>query len=166
MVKEFGGNKYLRMSKGMSTIEVIEDVGAVFKPDTSVVSAGGELQNAGVPEFLLKKVCRRCKGYVEPGSGIPPTFGRCLRPDCGMVQRYELCATRLVSKLMFAVDRGSEVILSAYGNVIRDLVGVADNDDVEELALVNLPTFEKVTFNGHDVITAFEFKGTHQETSV
>ena len=52
-------------------------------------------------------------GYVEPGPGTPPTCGRCLRLDCGMVQRYELCATQ---NFVSIAESGRPVVGASNGS--------------------------------------------------
>ncbi len=79
MVKEFSGNKYLSMRKNGSTIEKVDDIGQVMKLDTDNITTDGQIMNATVVcvmEFLSKKVCILCNGYVEPGPGSPPIHGR------------------------------------------------------------------------------------------
>ena len=42
----------------------------------------------GVPKLDSYKCCLRCKARVEPSE---TTLGRCSKPDCGMLQRYDVC---------------------------------------------------------------------------
>ena len=104
MVREFSGLKYLSMRKDLSVIEQIRDIGETVESSDSDLS-GGEVLNAqvvGVSEFVRKKICYRCKGHVEPGSEVEgPKSGQCCL--CGMIQRYDLCKSRLVAKLAFIV---------------------------------------------------------------
>ena len=121
MVKEFGGSKYLSMRKEVLKIEQVRDIGPVKIAEVDPNSDGGSMRNAtiaAVTEFVRKKVCHRCKSQVEPGCGSPPTTGHCLRSDCGMVQQYDLCGTRVYAKLLVEFEQ-KEMILSAFGNILR-----------------------------------------------
>ncbi len=160
------------MRKNGSTIEKVDDIGQVMKLDTDNITTGGQIMNATVVcvmEFLLKKVCILCNGYVEPGPGSPPIHGRCL--SCEVAQRYDNCSSSLLARLIFKVDDGENVTLTANAFILRKLVGAADNDAVDELSLLSVAKLASVSFNGQDTITDFSFDlpGTehdHPETAV
>ncbi len=89
MVKEFGGNKFLSMKKEESVVEKIAD-----EIEDEFFDNGGVLEEAtiaGVSQFDRRKICPRCSSTIEPGQGDPPVTGRCLKPECAMVVKYDAC---------------------------------------------------------------------------
>ena len=157
MVKEFTGQKYLSMRKGVSGIEKIDDLQDVAEANDSLED--NVLKNAmivGVSEFVRKKVCRKCHSYVEPGVGNPPIEGRCMNLDCGLVLRYDICGSRFSAKLMFSAEDSIEVTLTAPGNILRELVGAATDDNVQQVELLSVATLHSVSYNSEGVMTGFD----------
>ena len=68
--------------------------------DTVITNA----QIVGVPLRL------RCKARVEPST---PRFGRCSKPECAMMQHYDVCQEQLSAKLLFMTN-SNFVSLYAY----------------------------------------------------
>ena len=157
MVREFSGNKYLSMRKDLSTIEKIDDLKTAIA--SVEVEGDREIKNqviVGVAELTKKRMCYRCRGKVEPGPGNPP-IGKCVREECSMAQKYDLCPSQLFVRLMFLVGK-ERVTLVAYGKVVRDLAEVSTDDEVSDEVLLQARPLEKVLYNSQEVITAFEFK--------
>ena len=156
MVREFSGRRYLTMCKSsVSTIEEIGDIVNVTDVSSEdALTCDKVLKNAeiiAIPEFVRKRVCRRCASGVMPGEGDPPTSGNCL--NCGMVQKYELCCEKVYAKLMFAAEGEEDLVLIAGADILKRLVGA----DVSELALITAPKVAKVVYSRSGVITAVEF---------
>ena len=138
MVKEFGGIKYLSMRKEYSKIEGIEDIGAVKNIEGDSDVGGGFLENVNivaVVEFVRRKVCYCCKGQEEPGCGSPPS---------------------IVSAKLLVKNDATEMVLTVYGNILRQILGVADDNEIVEVSLVCTPTLKKLRYNQHEVITGIE----------
>ena len=158
MVREFGGRKYLTMRKDVSVVESAPDIATVADvSDEDKLDSDKTLRNAeivAIPESVHKKTCHRCGSAVSPGVGDPPSYGTCL--NCGMIQKYELCSTKFYARLMFTSDEESGMVLTASSDILKKLVGVQNDSDVTEIALISLPKLQKVFYNGSSVITGFE----------
>ena len=71
-----------------------------------------------------------------------------------MLQRYDTCADQLSAKMLFMA--GAIIYsLNACGKVVRDMAGVADDTEVTEEGLMELPPLSSVTYNDKNVIMAF-----------
>ena len=107
-----------------------------------------------IPEFVRKRVCRRCASGVMPGEGDPRSSGNCL--NCGMVQSTNYVVRRFFAKLMFAAE-GENLVLVASANILKRLVGAHRDADVTQLALITAPKMTKVVYSRSGVFTAVEF---------
>ena len=108
--------------------------------DTVITNA----QIVGVPLRL------RCKARVEPST---PRFGRCSKPECAMMQRYDVCQEQLSAKLLFMTN-SNFVSLYAYGKIVKEIAG--EGDSVTEEMLLQAPLIT-ITYNNQNMITAFVF---------
>ena len=91
---------------------------------------------------MQHKSCFRCKGRVEP-PGVEGITGRCSRADCGMFQKYDECvdqwSAKVVVKSPQAVGQVGTILLSIYGKMLKDFVGVGEDVDVTPQMLLNIP---------------------------
>ena len=78
-----------------------------------------------------------------------------------MVQRYDLCESRLYAVLLFRSQEDTEIALTVNANQLRKFLQVGSNDDVTEMALVSMPMLKSVTYNKRNVLTRFEFLDNH-----
>ena len=77
--------------------------------DIDVVAATSHINNEeevtlynvviiAVPHWVTHKACLQCKARVEP---LTPPLGRCSKPKCKMLQRFNLCIDHTMEKLLF-----------------------------------------------------------------
>ena len=98
VVRVFQSIKYLTMGDEGAELIPIKDIGTVAlqhnaDPDCEVV-----LHDVTIVLHLdTVRACLNCKGRVEPQM---PPLGKCSRPDCRMMQRYDLCTEITTAKLM------------------------------------------------------------------
>ncbi|MDD9818754.1 MAG: hypothetical protein OXU61_11575 [Gammaproteobacteria bacterium] len=105
----------------------------------------------GVSHLGTHKICLRCNARVELSTS---TLGRCTKLECAMLQRYDTCADQLSAKMLFMA--GAIIYsLNACGKVVKDMAGVADDTEVTEEGLMELPPLSSVTYNDKNVIMAF-----------
>ena len=80
----------------------IGDNEEVKQPDAE--SACSEISNAviiGVSHLGTHKICLRCSARVELST---PMLGRCTKPMCAMLQRYDICPDQLSAKIIFMTN--------------------------------------------------------------
>ena len=71
-----------------------------------------------------------------------------------MLQNYDVCQEQLSAKLMFQ-SGGDAVSVYAYGNVVKDLVGVDCNEEITGEVLLRARKLTSVQYNPYNVITGF-----------
>lgn len=98
------------------------------------------------------KSCLRCKARVEPES---PPLGRCSKPDCTMLQRYDVCSEHISAKLLFKDSRDMHT-LYGYGDMVKNLSGITDSTALTEDSLLRIPKCSTLTHNENNVITDFQ----------
>jgi hypothetical protein len=79
----------------------IKDIGTVALQPNADPDCEVTLQNVtivGILHLDTLRACLNCKGQVEPKT---PSLGKGSRPDCRMMQRYNLCTE---NKLMLMYD--------------------------------------------------------------
>ena len=136
VVREFQSTKYLSMPKEGTEIVEIDDIGDVAKDFGSSEEEILVLQNVtvvGVPYLGSYKACLSCKARVEPQT---PPLGKCSKVDCQMMQRYDLCAEQTTAKLMlmYEAEGQNKIVHShAYGNVVKEIAGCAEDVSAELL---------------------------------
>ena len=153
IVREYASEKFLSLAKDGSEIETICDIGhtatskEVVENDDKVIT---NAQIVGVPLLDKYKACLRCKARVEPST---PPFGRCSKPECAMMQRYDVCQEQLSAKFLFMTN-SNFVSLYAYGKIVKEIAG--EGDSVTEEMLLQAPLIT-ITYNNQNMITAFVF---------
>lgn len=160
VVREYKNIKFLSMPREGSTITEIEDIGDV--EEVPLDSDGEErqqlkqLSNAqiiGVPHLDMYKACMRCKARVEP---LTPPLGRCSRPDCLMIQRFDFCKEQLSAKLMFMHGREKEIdTLHAFGKMVEEIADEAEGEQITVEGLLHAPMMETITYNDKKIINGF-----------
>ena len=157
MVKDYSGKKYLCMRRDF--LNIIELIGTIVNTceeegDLADYCTLKSAKIVGVVELVSRKMCFRCLGAVEPGSGIPPVVAKCLAENCRITQRYDGCENKRFARLMFK-DRDSEVTLTVFGTMLKKLATMLGCDDVDEESLLSSPALN-VTYNASDVAIAIE----------
>ena len=90
-IKEYGGKKYLGLARdqGSETSLLSEDIEVTKCADQEATEK--PISNPAIVAVLKLetfKSCLRCQGRVEPES---PPLGRCSKPECGTLQRFDIC---------------------------------------------------------------------------
>ena len=156
MVKEYASSKFLSMSKNGSEVGQIPDIGQVKDVTADNIEENTQLFEAqviGVVHLQNYKVCLRCKARVEPAT---PPLGRCSKPECAMLQRYDICLQQLSAKLLLLPETGNGVqSLSVFGDLVRNIANIDDSEEVTEEALLNSPKLSVVTYNDKNTIISF-----------
>ena len=97
VVREYGGMKFLSISKDNSAIEEIDDIGVVKEDaNQSSKSDSAHFKNArivGVLNLESYHVCMKCKGKVV----LDDDDGKCIK--CKMVQCIDGCKNHLIAHL-------------------------------------------------------------------
>ena len=145
IVKEYASSKFLSMSKNGSEVVQIPDIGQVKDVTADSVEENlFEAQVIGVVHLQNYKVCLQCKARVEPAT---PPLGRCSKPGCAILQRYDICLQQLSAKLLLLAETGNGVqSLSVFGDLVRKIANVDDSEEVTEEALLNSPKLSVVTY--------------------
>ena len=121
--------------------------------DIGVVAVTSDTQNEkmtlynaviiDVSHLDAHRACLQCKARVEP---LTPPFGRCSKPECKMLQRFDLRANHTTAKLMLMhqVERQNKVIqVHAFGEHLEQIVG--DRESVTPEQLLKAPQMSSVT---------------------
>ena len=144
VVRMYQSAKYLSMGGDATEIVPIEDIGVV-----ATASDGEEeitLHNVtiiGVPHLDTHKACLQCKARVEP---LTPPLGRCSKPDCKMLQRFDLCVDHTMAKLlvMHETEKHNKVLqVHTFGEHLGQIVG--EEESVTPEALLKAPKLTSVT---------------------
>ena len=146
---------------GAEIIE-IDDMGEVEQPDSDTdtdFTSTKEIskpQVIGVPQLDTYKACLRCKAHVEPLTPL----GRCSRPECSVMQRYDKSTSHLSTKLLITwsdtlCTGPRTLILHALGRIVYDIAGVDSDDTVSTEDLLQAPPMSSLTYNKKNVITGF-----------
>ena len=134
VVRKYAAIKFLSMGKESSTIIPIADIGEVqhypHVPDNIETITNASI--VGVLRLDNYKSCLCCKARVEPCS---PPLGRCSKTDCGMLQRFDVCA----QQLSLCMSGESTHSLHAYGQMVQQLACVEKDYTVTEEALLKAP---------------------------
>ena len=81
----------------------------------------------GVPFLDSYKSCLQCNARVEPET---PPLGKCSKPECMMLQRYDLCTENTSAKLMLMYDGkdGERRSIQTYacGEVVCQIAGAGE----------------------------------------
>lgn len=148
-VQEFNSKKFLSIQKQGSNILHLEDIGLVADPEEEEPEE--KLINTyivGVPKLDCYKCCLRCKARVEPSD---TTIGRCSKPDCGMLQRYDVCRQQLSANLLF-MGNTQPVSLFANSSTLQSMA----QGKITEEHLLQLPKFTEIKYK-NGVITSFSY---------
>ena len=144
VVRVYQSTKYLAMGDA-AEIVMTDDIGVVaVTSDTQNEEL--TLYNAvliGVSHLDAHRACLQCKVRVE---SLTPQFGHCSKPECKMLQRFDLCANHTTAKLMLMhqVERQNKVIqVHAFGEHLEQIVG--DRESVTPEQLLKAPQMSSVT---------------------
>lgn len=146
VVRVYQSTKYLSMGGDATEIVPIEDIGMVAAASDINDEEEVTLHNVvivGVPHLDTHKACLQCKARVEP---LTPPLGRCSKPECKMLQRFDLCINHTTAKLllMHETDGQNKIIqVHAFGEHLGQIVG--DEESVTPEALVKAPQLRSVT---------------------
>ena len=146
VVRVFQSIKYLTMGGEGAELILIKDIGTVAlqhstNPDSEVVLH--DVTIVGVLHLDTLRACLNCKGRVEPQT---PPLGKCSRPDCQMMQRYDLCAEVTTAKLMLVYESDGKhkyIQVTAHGEQLQQIVGKADNLTAD--LLLKSPPMKSIT---------------------
>ena len=153
-VQEYHSKKFLSTPKEGAIIEEIDDLPCSVEAESVTVDDDKNIANpciVGVSKLDRYKLCLRCKARVEPGCS---NLGRCSKPDCEMLQRYDVCPDYVSAQLLFSCGSDATILsLFAHNKVLLEMAGVANTEITEEL-LLSLPSFAIIKYN-NNVITSF-----------
>ena len=155
IVREYASTKFLSMAKDGLKIEPISDIGEVKQCKDGNDKEETTLSNALIVAVLhldSYRSCLCCKARVEP---LSPPLARCSKPDCTMLQRYDVCSEHISAKLLFK-DNTNMHTLYAYGNMVKNLSGITDSTTLTEDSLLTIPKFSTITYNENNVVTNFQ----------
>ena len=147
VVRVFQSIKYLTMGGEGAELIPIKDIGTVaLQSKAQDLDCEAVLHNVtivGVLHLDTARVCLNCKGRVEPQT---PPLGKCSRPDCQMMQRYDLCTKNTTGKLMLMYESEGQckyTQVTAHGEQLQQIVG--ENNDLTPDLLLKSPRMESVT---------------------
>ena len=146
VVRVYQSTKYLSMRGDATEIVPIEDIGVVAAASNINDEEEVTVHNVvilGVPHLDTHKACSQCKARVEP---LTPPLGRCSKPECKMLQRFDLCIDHTTAKLlrMHETDGQNKIIkVHAFGEHLGQIVG--DEESVTPEALLKAPQFRSIT---------------------
>ena len=141
VVRVFQSIKYLTMGGEGAELIPIKDIGTVAlqhnaDPDCEVV-----LHDVTIVLHLdTVRACLNCKGRVEPQT---PPLGKCSRPDCRMMQRYDLCTEITTAKLMLMYESDGQhkhTQVTAHGEQLQH-----KNDNLTADLLLKSPHTKSIT---------------------
>ena len=121
-----------------------------------IVNCLHDVQIVGVPQFHSYNTCLQCKARVEP---LTPPLGRCSKPDCGMIQQFDVCTSQVSAKLLLMYsthDSGTRQYksLHAFGSTIGEIANVLDRE-VTSTDLLTAAPFKTISYNDQNIITEF-----------
>ena len=149
------------MPKEGTAILTIRDIGEEEQESNSEVEVINGLHNVqivGVPLLHSYKACLQCKARVEP---LTPPLGRCSKPDCGMIQRYDICTSQVSAKLLVMYSTNESGTrqyksLQTLGSTVGEIANVLDREvtaaDLHVLAPAILKT---ISYSDTNIITGF-----------
>ena len=146
VVRVYQSTKYLSMGGDATEIVPIEDIGMVAAASDINEEEEVTLHNVviiGVPHLDTQKACLQCKARVKP---ITPPLGRCSKPECKMIQRFDLCIDHTAAKLllMHEMDGQNKIVqVHAFGEHLGQIVGHEESITPEDL--VKAPQLRSVT---------------------
>ena len=97
--------KYLSMAGDATKIIPVEDIGVVAAASDTNDEDLHNVVIVGVPHLDKHKACLQCKARVEP---LTPPLGRCSKPECKMLQRFDLCLDHTTAKLLLMYETDGE----------------------------------------------------------
>ena len=141
MVRSFGpaGKKetYLSTGKQGSTVDEVEDIGAIEEKEGGDGTVRWQLEDVvvvGVPVLDTYLSCLKCSCKVVAKKEMIG-LGRCGK--CGMLQRLDRCKSQMSAQLLIEVDN-TVLTLQAFS---RTVIAIAQTDDVTEAALLKAKPF-------------------------
>ena len=146
VVRVYQSTKYLSMGGDATEIVPIEDIGVVAAASDINEEEEVTLHNVviiGVPHLDTHKACLQCKARVE---SLTPPLGQCSKPECKMIQRFDLCIDQTAAKLllMHEMDGQNKIIrVHAFGEHLGQIVGHEESITPEDL--VKAPQLRSVT---------------------
>ena len=152
-VQEFGSKKYLSMQKEgseMISIDDIADVDVVDEEDDEQTLTNVSV--VGIQKLDTYRSCLRCKARIEPTDS---TTGRCSKPDCLMLQRYDICKQQLSANLLFQCNSD---LISLYTNgvTLLQMTKLTKISEITEEVLLQLPQFSLIKHK-YNTVTSFYF---------
>ena len=152
VVQSYQCNKHL--IKGESTtIEIIDDIGAVCSGNSEETFQLKSPTIIGVPELETYRVCLKCKSRVK---AISETRGSCSSSQCWMMQRYNVCPEFTSAKLliMYAPETAKMVqVLVLSEQMLKKWIGneIVTQESILEAAVV--PAITITTAKEKKVVT-------------
>ena len=143
VIRVYQSTKYLGMGGDATEIIPVEDIGVVAATSDTDDEEEVTLHNVmivGVPHLDKHKACLQCKARVEP------PLGRCSKPECKMLQRFDLCIDHTTAKLllMYETDGQNKIIqVHAFGEHLGQIV--EDEESVTPEMLVRAPKLRSMT---------------------
>ena len=147
VIRVYQSTKYLSMGGDATEIVPIEDIAVVAAESNINDEEEVTLYSVviiGVPHLDTHKACPQCKARVEPA--LTPPLGRCSKPECKMLQRFDLCIDHTTEKqlLMHEMDRQNKMIqVRAFREHLVHIVG--DEESVTPEGLLKAPQLRSVT---------------------
>ena len=144
--------KFLSMPREGATIVPIEDIGKVEQESDSsefeIVNCLHDVQIVGVPQLHSYNACLQCKARVEP---LTPPLCRRSKPDCGMIQRFDVCTSQVLAKLLLMYsthDSGTRRYksLHTFGSTIGEIANVLDRE-VTATDLLTTAPFKTISYS-------------------
>ena len=140
VVRVFQSIKYLTMVGEGAELIPIRDIGIVALQHSANTDSEVVLRDVtivGVLHLDTLRACLNCKGRVEPQT---PPLGKCSRPDCRMMQRYDLCAEVTMYK---SDGQHKHIQVTAHGEQLQQIVG--KNNNLTADLLLKSPPMKSIT---------------------
>ena len=138
MIREYACSRFLGLGQDGSEMKPLTDIGVVKQVDGSAEKLEElcEARVIAVVQLEVYQACLPCKAHVKPQL---PSFGRCSKPGCEMMQQYEECTEQILAKVMFKRASGSTLTLSAFNEVVKKLANVDEDTTMSEADLMSAP---------------------------
>ena len=99
----------------------------------------------GVYELDNYRSCLLCHARVELQT---PPHGKCTRPDCCMIQLYDLCQQQISTRVMLRhlnnEGKHSNIMCSAYGDFVYHLANLPKDHTITKADLLKPQIFPQI----------------------
>ena len=99
-VCEYQSRKHRSIPKSDFVISAIAKINVIYPPtetNEEECTCINQVQVIGIPQIDVYRTCLLCRTCVEPCT---PPCGKCTRPDCQMIQLFDLCPHQISTRVL------------------------------------------------------------------